>query len=194
MGAAVRACGGFPHHGTGEMFNEALGLPQLAALLILIQRGLEELYSQHNTRRLVSQGATEAGREFYPVVAVTHLGWVAAVGLLVPPQAQVYAAPIAAFLGLQLLRYWIIASLGRYWTHRILTLPGAPIVTRGPYRLLRHPNYAVTLAETLLLPLAFGEVALGLIFAVLWGAVLQYKVVLEDKALAPRRVLAGSPR
>ncbi len=52
----------------------------------------------------------------------------------------------------------------------------------------------MTLAETLLLPLAFGQVALGLIFAVLWGAVLQYKIILEDQALTPRRVLAGSRR
>jgi methyltransferase len=176
------------------MLHEALGLPQLAALLLLVQRGLEELYSQHNTRRLLGRGATEAGRDFYPVVAVTHLGWIAALGLLVPPQAQAHAPLIAAYLALQFGRYWIIASLGQYWTHRILTLPGAPIVRHGPYRLLRHPNYAVTLVETLLLPLAFGQVALGLIFAVLWGAVLQYKIILEDQALAPRRVVAGSPR
>jgi methyltransferase len=174
------------------MLHEALGLPQLAALLILIQRGLEELYSQHNTRRLLKEGAFEAGRDFYPVVAVTHLGWIAALATIVPPRAQVHAPPIAAFLVLQVARYWIVANLGRFWTHRILTLPGAPIVTTGPYRLLRHPNYAVTLAETLLLPLAFGEVALALIFTVLWGAVLHYKIGLEDRALAPRRSPAGA--
>ncbi len=176
------------------MLHDAIGLPQLAALLLLTQRGLEELYSQHNTRRLLSQDASEVGRDFYPIVAITHLCWIAALALLVPPRTQPYTPLIAAFLVLQLVRYWIIASLGRYWTHRILTLPGAPIVTRGPYRLLRHPNYAVTLAETLLLPLAFGEVALGMIFAVLWGAVLQHKIGLEDQALATRRALAGLRR
>lgn len=176
------------------MFNEALGLPQLAALLLLLQRGLEELYSRHNTRRLLGQGASEAGREFYPVVAVAHLGWIAALALMVPPQAPVYAPLVAAFLALQVARYWIIASLGGFWTHRILTLPGAPVVTHGPYRLLRHPNYGVTLAETLILPLAFGQVALALVFTAVWGAVLQYKIVLEDQALAPRRALAGARR
>jgi methyltransferase len=173
------------------MFHEALGLPQLAALLILTQRALEELYSQHNTQRLLRLGAGEAGREFYPVVGITHLCWIAALAGLIPPQAQAYTPLVAAFLALQFVRYWIIASLGRYWTHRILTLPGAPVVTRGPYRFLRHPNYAVTLAETLLLPLAFGQLALALIFTVMWGAVLQYKIGLEDRALATRRALAG---
>jgi len=169
------------------MLEIAFGLPQMAALLVLLQRGLEELYSQYNTRRLLQQGGHEVGRDYYPVVASAHLCWIASLAFLVPPHAPVHAALLFAFLALQPLRYWIIATLGRYWTHRVVTLPGAPIVARGPYRFLRHPNYAVTLAETLLLPLAFGQLALGVIFAVLWAGVLQYKIGLEDQALAARR-------
>jgi methyltransferase len=169
------------------MLQDAFGLPQMAALLILIQRGLEEVYSQYNTRVLLRQGASEAGRDYYPVVASTHLGWIAAVGFLVPADAPVHLPLLMAYVALQPVRYWIIATLGRYWTHRIITLPGAPVVARGPYRLVRHPNYAVTLAETLLLPLAFGQVALGVIFTVIWAAVLQHKIALEDRALAERR-------
>ena len=88
---------------------------------------------------------------------------------------------------LQIVRYWVIGSLGRYWTHRIITLPEAPIVTLGPYRFVSHPNYAVTLAETLLMPLVFGQLALGIIFSIVWGAVLYYKIRLEDEALRLRR-------
>jgi methyltransferase len=174
---------------TGDklMLSDSFGPPQLAALLILLQRGAEELHSQRNTRRLLQQGAREAGREYYPVVAATHLGWIAALAFLIPPHAPVQMPALMAFLALQPLRYWIIGTLGRYWTHRIITLPGAPIVTRGPYRFIRHPNYAVTLAETLLLPLAFGQLWLGIIFAAVWAAVLNYKVHLEDAALAARR-------
>jgi methyltransferase len=176
------------------MLSDSAGPPQVAALLLLLQRGLEELHSQRNTRRLLQQGAHEAGRAFYPVVAATHLGWIAGLGLLVPPTAPISALPLVAFLALQPVRYWIIATLGRYWTHRIITLPDAPIVRRGPYRFVRHPNYAVTLAETLLLPLAFGQAALGLIFTVMWAVVLHYKVRLEDEALAARRTKAsGQP-
>src|SRR5204863_421021 len=83
--------------------------------------------------------------------------------------------------------YWIIGTLGRYWTHRIITLAEAPIVARGPFRFVRHPNYAVTLAETLLVPLAFGQLALGIIFTAVWAAVLHYKIRLEDEALAAGR-------
>lgn len=94
---------------------------------------------------------------------------------------------IAYYLVLQIVRYWVIGSLGRYWTHRIITLPDAPVVTRGPYRYLSHPNYAVTIVETLVLPLAFGALALGAIMTALWWTVLNTKIRLEDEALQSRR-------
>src|SRR5207249_12001706 len=129
------------------MLSDGFGPPQLAALLILLQRGLEELHSQRNTRRLLQQGAHEAGRDYYPVVAATHLAWIASLAFLIAPSAPLIMPALVAFLVLQPVRYWIIATLGRYWTHRIITLAEAPIVAQGPYRFVRHPNYAVTLAE-----------------------------------------------
>ena len=65
--------------------------------------------------------------------------------------------------------------------------PKAPVISAGPYRWLRHPNYAVTLAETLLLPSVFGAFALGIIMTAVWAAVIRYKIALEDAALAERR-------
>jgi methyltransferase len=170
------------------MLNDALGPAQIAALLILLQRALEELYSQHNTRRLLIEGAMEEGRDFYAIVAATHLCWIAGLALLVPANAPVNPVPLAAFLALQPLRYWIIATLGRFWTHRIISLPEAPIVSNGPYRIVRHPNYALAIAETFVLPLAFGQLAYAVIFTALWTVVLHYKIQLEDAALAERRL------
>lgn len=165
----------------------ALGPVQIAALLLLAQRGAEEVYSQFNTRRLVARGAVEAGRDFYPVVAVTHLAWIAAIFLLIPATTTISIPLLRLYLVLQIVRYWVIGTLGPYWTHRIFTLPGAPVVRRGPYRWVRHPNYAVTIAETLLLPGMFGAWALGLIMTAVWIAVIRYKIGIEDTALAPRR-------
>jgi methyltransferase len=175
------------------MLAEYFGTPQIAATCILLQRGLEELLSRQNTRRLMHLGGREVGREYYPVVAVAHLSWIAALAFLTPPSAHVHMPLLLAFLALQILRYWIIGTLGRYWTHRIITLPQAPIVDKGPYRFLHHPNYAVSLAETLVLPLAFRQLAMALIFTVLWGAVLRFKIFLEDEALAARRAAASPP-
>ena len=167
------------------------GIAQIIALLLLLQRGLEEIYSAANTKRLLAQGAREAGASYYPVVATAHLGWIAGIFLLIPPDAPVYWPLLVLYLALQVIRYWVIATLGRYWTHRIITLDGAPVVTSGPYKVTRHPNYAVTLAETLLLPLVFGAWQFALIMAAIWAAVLHYKILLEDAAIADRRTGGG---
>jgi len=164
-----------------------VGPPQLAACLILLQRGLEELHSARNTRRLLNQGAQEFGREFYPVVAVTHLAWIAALFLLVPATAHVIWPLLWIYLVVQILRYWVIGTLGRYWTHRILSLSSDPVVATGPYRFIRHPNYLVTMIETPLLPLCFGAVEVAVVMSPIWASVLCYKIVLEDHALAARR-------
>ena len=166
---------------------DLIGAPQLAALLVLGQRGLEELYSARNTRRLLAAGAHEEASFYYPVIAATHLAWIAAIFFLIAPDASIIWSLIAYYLVLQVVRYWVIASLGPFWTHRIITLPDAPITCRGPYRYVSHPNYAVTIVETFVLPLAFGAVAFAVIMTALWWVVLRVKIGLEDEALATRR-------
>jgi methyltransferase len=166
---------------------DSVGWPQFIALILLLQRGLEELHSQRNTRALIAAGAREVGRTYYPVVAITHLAWIASIYLLVPAAAQIHPILAILYLILQFVRYWVIATLGGYWTHRIFTLDNAPVIRRGPYRFLRHPNYAVTIAETFLLPMVFGCFALGIIMGAIWSVVLSYKILLEDEGLSERR-------
>ena len=167
--------------------GNTIGPAQVAALLVLVQRGLEELHSRRNTRALIAKGAVEAGRSYYPVVAAAHLAWIASIFFLISADAPVIWPLLMIYLLLQIVRYWAIRTLGRYWTHRIITVHDAPVVKVGPYRLLKHPNYAVTLAETLLLPSVFGAFALGVIMTAVWAAVIGYKIELEDAALAERR-------
>ena len=167
-----------------------IGAPQIAALLVLLQRGLEELYSARNTRALLASKAHEVGGDFYPIVAATHLAWIASLYFLIPADAPIIWPLIAYYLVLQVARYWVIANLGRYWTHRIITSEAEPTVARGPYRYLRHPNYAITIIETFVLPLAFGAVALAVIMTALWWTVISYKIKLEDGALDARRKAA----
>lgn len=167
--------------------SDLFGPAQWFALALLVQRGLEEIHSQRNTRRLLNDGASEAGASYYPVVAVTHLSWIAALFLLIPAGSAPSLPLLGLFLALQVARYWIIFSLGRFWTHRIITLPAAPIVRHGPYRFIRHPNYLVTFLETILVPAAFGAWAVSLLFGAIWGVVLVHKIKLEDEALDQRR-------
>lgn len=82
--------------------------------------------------------------------------------------------------------------MGPFWTTRILTLPGAPLVRRGPYRWVRHPNYWVVAGEIALLPLAFDQVAVAVVFSALNGALLAWRVAVEERVLAPRLSVRGS--
>jgi methyltransferase len=95
--------------------------------------------------------------------------------------------------GLQGMRLWVIASLGPYWTTRIITLPNAALVRRGPYRYLRHPNYAVVIAEIAALPLAFGAWDIAVAFSALNAALIAWRIRVEDRILDPRRGIAEPP-
>ena len=170
-----------------DIFNDFIGPAQIAAILILAQRGLEELHSRNNTRKLLNEGAKEFGRKFYPVVAIAHLGWIAAIFFLIPASAKIIWPLLVIYLLLQVLRYWTLATLGRFWTHRIISLQQAPIERRGPYALVRHPNYVITIAETFILPACFGAFGIAIVFGAMWSLVIRHKIGLEDRALASRR-------
>ncbi|HEY6578307.1 MAG TPA: isoprenylcysteine carboxylmethyltransferase family protein, partial [Rhizomicrobium sp.] len=88
-----------------------------------------------------------------------------------------------------ILRLWVLASLGSYWTTRILTLRDAPLVRRGPYRFLRHPNYVIVIGEIASLPLAFGEPGVAIVFSILNAAILWWRIAAEEKVLSVRRGL-----
>lgn len=157
--------------------------------LVALQRLGELVWSRRNERRLKEAGAVEAGRGHYPLLVLLHAGWLAAMLVLIPPETVPDPRLLAAYLVVQGLRLWTMASLGRFWTTRILSLPEAPLVRRGPYRWIRHPNYLVVIAEVALLPLAFGAVGIALIFSAANLILLAIRIRAEDAALAPRRSL-----
>jgi len=165
----------------------ALGLPQLIVALVATQRLLELAVAGRNTRRLLAAGGREVGAAHYPLFVLLHGGWLVALFLLVPADAPVGWGWIALFVVLQAGRLWVIATLGRYWTTRIVTLPGAPLVRGGPYRFFRHPNYWIVGLELPVLPLAFGRWELALLFGVLNLALLHHRIRLEDTVLRARR-------
>ena len=107
-----------------------------------------------------------------------------------PADAPVHWPLIAAYLAVQAGRAWVIATLGRFWTTRVIDMPAAPLVRRGPYRWCRHPNYVVVVLEVALLPLAFGAWEIALAFSLANLAVLAWRLKIENAALA-RRVALG---
>ena len=159
--------------------------------LVVLQRMVEIVYAQRNTRALLARGAVEIGSGHYPLIVLLHAAWLTAIVLLLPQDAAIHWIPMAAFVLLQLARVWVIATLGPYWTTRIITLPDAPLVRSGPYRFVRHPNYLVVAGEIMALPLAFGETGVALVFSALNAAILAWRIREENAALASRRVAAG---
>lgn len=162
---------------------------QWAALLVGLQRLGELWLSRRNARRLFAEGGREIGAGHYPVLIAVHACWLAAIAFLIPADAPVYWPLFAAYLLVQVGRVWVISTLGRYWTTRVIDMPAAPLVKRGPYRWIRHPNYVVVVLEVALLPLAFGAWEIALAFSIANLAVLAWRLRIENAALARRAAL-----
>ncbi|MBV9569251.1 MAG: hypothetical protein JO172_14055 [Hyphomicrobiales bacterium] len=157
-----------------------------AALIVLgfvtLQRGGELVLARRNAQRLLAQGAIEAAPSHYPLTVGLHAAWLLGLWLLAF-DAQIKLFWLAAFVGLQLMRIWVIASLGKRWTTRIIVTPGAPLVRRGPYRFLTHPNYLVVAGEIAVLPLVFGLAWYALLFSLANAALLTFRIRAENAAL-----------
>ncbi|MEK9707685.1 MAG: isoprenylcysteine carboxylmethyltransferase family protein [Alphaproteobacteria bacterium] len=162
---------------------------------IVLQRLIELLIARYNTRRLLEEGAKEHGARHYPVIVVLHMAWIASLVIFVPYNAPLNWLLLAVFVVLQLARVWVLLSLGRYWTTRIITVPDEPLVRRGLFRWVSHPNYMVVEAEIIVVPLIAGAWELAVVFGALNALVLAWRIRLEEQALAPRRNQAnGSGR
>jgi len=155
----------------------------LILLLVTAQRLVELDIARRHTKVLLARGAYEVGAAHYPLIVAVHTAWLASLWLLALGRPINWLL-VAAYALLQGLRIWILATLGERWTTRIIVLPGAPLIKRGPYRLLKHPNYVVVIGEIALLPLAFGLIWIALIFSLLNAAVLAIRIKAEGQGLA----------
>jgi methyltransferase len=162
--------------------------PLAAAILafVTLQRLAELLLASRNTRRLLADGAREHGAAHYPLLVAMHAAWLAALWWLAPGR-PVDLALLGLFALLQLARIWIIATLGPRWTTRIIVKPGAPLVAKGPFRFVDHPNYLVVALEIAVLPLVFGLMELALIFSLLNATTLFVRIRAENAALRSLR-------
>jgi methyltransferase len=149
---------------------------------VTLQRLSELVIAKRNTARLMAAGAREVGGEHYPVMVAMHSAWLAALWFTVGGR-PISLPLLAIFAVLQLLRVWVLATLGPRWTTRIIVTPDAPLVKRGPFRFVRHPNYMVVTAEIAVLPLTFGLVGIALLFTVLNAAMLTVRIRAENRAL-----------
>jgi methyltransferase len=163
-----------------------MGLVQWIVVAVGFVRLAELGYSRRNRARLLARGAHEVGAGHYPLIVLLHAAWLAVLFFGVPGTVAPNWALLGCFLSLQCLRVWIIASLGCHWTTRIITVPGEPLSRQGPYRWMRHPNYAVVAAEIAVLPLAFGAWQIALGFSLANAGLLAWRIAIENRVLDER--------
>jgi methyltransferase len=151
--------------------------------LVTLQRAAELVISSRNTEKLRARGAFEVAPRHYPLIVVVHAAWLISLWIF-GHDRPVNVMALLIYVVLQGFRIWVMWTLGARWTTRIIVLPGEPLVRRGPYRLLPHPNYAVVAGEIALLPLVLRLPLLTLIFTVLNTAVLAIRIRAENRALS----------
>jgi methyltransferase len=160
------------------------GLTLVAVVLIMAG---EAVLSAFNERVLRSRGAVEPAGDVLRAMLVAYPSCFVAMAIegaaTGPSPAQVLAAGLLCFGLSKALKAWTISTLGVRWTFRVLVLPGAPLVTRGPYAFLKHPNYLAVLGEIIGVALIVWAPVTGVASLVVYGALLRRKTAVEDRAL-----------
>ncbi|HZG01422.1 MAG TPA: isoprenylcysteine carboxylmethyltransferase family protein [Chitinophagales bacterium] len=151
----------------------------------------ELFIAKRNEVWLRANGAIEHGKSHYKFIVMLHTFWFVSMlfeywyynGLAETEPKAVNFILLGIFAVLQLMRVWVLTSLGKYWNTKILVIPNAQLVARGPYKFIKHPNYVVVVLELLVLPLAFDLIITAALFSVLNAAVLYVRIKEENKAL-----------
>jgi methyltransferase len=149
---------------------------------VTLSRLVELPIARANTRRLLASGGREVAAGHYPLIVALHAGWLVTLWLLALDR-PINVPALLAFGLAECGRFWVLRTMGKRWTTRIIVVPGETLVARGPYKLVKHPNYAVVTAEIALLPLVFGLWQVALIFSLLNAAILTVRIREEDRAL-----------
>lgn len=157
-------------------------------IFIIVQRLLELRVAARNRQWALARGATEYAPEHYPLIVLLHVTWIAGFALEGFEKGAQLGALWQIWLGLfaiaQIGRYWAISSLGFYWNTRILIVPGAKLVRRGPYKFLSHPNYLVVALELFSGPMVFGASITAVVFSLFNAALLLLiRIPAEERAL-----------
>lgn len=155
--------------------------------IVIIQRLVELIVARRNEKWMKAQGAFEAGTSHYPYMIMLHTSFfislISEVVILDRSLSPFWVPLLGIFLLAQVLRVWCLASLGKFWNTKIIILPGAEVVQKGPYKLIRHPNYVIVCTEILVLPLLFQAYFTAILFTLLNIVILSIRIPAEERAL-----------
>lgn len=159
-----------------------------SALLVVTFLIVETLRSYANERALRARGAIEPAGDVYQVMSAAYplalFAPFASALIAGPAPLPIWTAGLIIFLAAKALKFWAIQALGPQWTFRVLVVPGAPLVTSGPYRYLRHPNYLAVAGEIVGVATMCATPAIGTIALLGFGALMLRRIAIEERALA----------
>ena len=154
-----------------------------------LELGYEVRVSRRNSAELLRRGAVDVAPAILPLMTTLYAAMYAGAalefhlrgGILSP---LTFAAFLALYVAGKGLKFWAVTSLGGYWTMKVLVVPGSKVVTRGPYRYVRHPNYIAVLMEIAGTTLAGNAWITCAVILALFSIVLYYRIRSEEQALA----------
>jgi methyltransferase len=165
----------------------AAAIAALTLVAVLLVMAGEAVLSAHNERVLRERAAVEPPDDVYETMRWAYPTCFVAMAiegaLTGPSSADALALGLALFGLAKALKVWAMSSLGLRWTFRVLVLPNAPLVTRGPYKLIRHPNYLAVIGELVGMALIVFAPITGTLSVLAFGALLLRRIRIEDRAL-----------
>ena len=154
------------------------------SFLIFLRIG-ELILSRRNEKWLLQNGAIEYGKAHYPFIVILHIlfiiSLIAEYDIMRPVSYSLFF--LVAYVLLILLKVWVISSLGKFWNTKIYRAPSFPLVKKGPYRYIKHPNYVIVIGEIAVIPLIFHLYYTAIIFTVLNLCMLSVRIKEENKVL-----------
>lgn len=168
------------------MLDGSLFVAIFAMLLLEWQRAAA------NARAQIARGGIEASGDVYAWMSVVYpAGFVAMIaeGWLRGAAATSvwFSVGVVVFALAKALKWWAIATLGPFWTFRVIVVPGASRVVDGPYRWLRHPNYVGVMGELVGVALMTTALASGPLVAGAFALILWRRIQVENTALEQLR-------
>ena len=155
--------------------------------LICIQRLVELRIAKRNEQYMKQRGAIEFAQSHYPFIVALHILFLCSLlleYLVKSPSLNVlWVLLLTLFFLLQISRIWVIKSLGHFWNTKIIVLPNANLVKKGPYKWISHPNYVIVALEILVIPLIFQAYFTAVIFTILNMVMMLVRIPAEEAAL-----------
>ena len=152
---------------------------------VISQRLIELIIAKKNEKWVRSLGAIEYGQSHYPFIILLHTMFIISMVIEYVCSRGIFISTFLwVFFVLEILKAWVISSLGKYWNTKILRVPGLLFVKKGPYKLFKHPNYFIVICEIIIIPMVFNLYLTAIIFTILNAIMLTVRIMEEEKVWA----------